>query len=103
MKSLKEILESEKYPMIKLVDKENKEIEVEDIDSSIYDYTPVLNVEHLFAGTIYKVTLDAFQRDGHVYCKRNEIGLDRIYESKTAGFLTHLLVIDKDGQEELCW
>ena len=31
MKSLKEILESEKYPMIKLVDKENKEIEVEEL------------------------------------------------------------------------
>lgn len=52
-----------------------------------------------------KITIDVIQRNGNIYVRAPKLELsdDKVYDSITASFNEHLLVIDKNGSECFEW
>ena len=67
-------------------------------------WTPVESVIEANGNEITKVVLDCYERDGHIYSrfKSKDLKDEKVYESFTAPFPIHLLIIGKD-YEDFCW
>ena len=84
-----------------IVDNEIKPIELENIP----DWAPVISCDFVEDKGKFLVRIDAYQRNGHIYARweKEDLAGLKAYESKTAPFNIHLLIIDTDGNEEFCF
>lgn len=84
-----------------IVDNELKHVELENIP----DWAPVVYCDFVQDKGKFLVRIDAYQRNGHVYARweKEDIADEKAYESKTAPFNIHLLLIDANGIESYCF
>ena len=81
-----------------LFDKENNPLTIKD---KVHDWTPILNINHV-EGKRYDITLDAYHRNGYLYCHWEEFDTDDVkkYFAHTATPEICFLLIKSNGEEE---
>jgi hypothetical protein len=100
-KTYDDMLKDTRIGSYSLFDKENNPLTIKD---KVPEWVPILKIKHV-EGKRYDITLDAYHRDGHLYCRweKEDLDDDKAYKSMTANYDRHILMVSPVGHERYCF